>query len=60
MRAIRAYSWIKPERGRWVIGLDVLFDDGVVSHRVMDFHNHDLAMRAADWIERCANRDMAA
>jgi len=60
VRAIRAYGWVTEKRGRWVVGLNVLFDDGVVSHPIMDFHNQDLANRAADWIERCANRDLDA
>ncbi len=52
------HTRVEHESGRWVVYLAVIFDDGVVRHRISDHHTERLARIAAGWIERAADRDI--
>ena len=51
-----AVATVSPERGRWWVDITVPFPDGVVYHRIADYHTAHRARIAAGLIERAANR----
>lgn len=45
------------EAGRFVVVMDVVFDDGAVRHRLGDYHTRERAEAAAQMFYRTAERD---
>jgi hypothetical protein len=52
-----ASAVVVEEAGRFVVMLDVVFPDGVVRHRLADYHTRARAEVAARWFEATAERD---
>lgn len=48
---------IVEESGRWVLYLDVVFDDGAVRHRIQSFHTRAQAEVAARFVHGAAERE---
>lgn len=46
------------ERGQWFVEIDVVFEDGVVHHRLGSYFTRRHAEIAASWIRRAADRDI--
>jgi hypothetical protein len=47
---------VEYERGRWVVYLDVVLDNGAVSHRVGDYPDEEHARQAASIVQRNSGR----
>jgi hypothetical protein len=47
---------VEYEAGRWVVYLDVVLDNGAVSHRVGDYPDERRARQAADIVARNSGR----
>jgi hypothetical protein len=45
------------ERGRFIVVLDVVFEDGVVRHRLQSYHTRAKAELAARIVRATADRD---
>lgn len=61
-QALAVRAIIEPERGRWVVLLEVTMipdrDDYVVRHRIADYPSQRHAEIAARWIVGAAARDL--
>lgn len=51
-------TFVRCERGRWVVDIAVAFADGVVRRSVGDYSTEREAHIAATWIRRGADRDI--
>ncbi len=56
--AIAVDTFVREERGRWVVEIVVVFRDGAVQKRVTDYPTRRHAEIAARWIRRAADRDI--
>jgi len=45
------------ESGRWVVSLDIVTENGVVRHRIADFHTEQKARLAARMMRAAAERE---
>ncbi len=52
-----ASAVVLEEAGRFVVVLDVVFPDGVVRHRLGDYHTRARAEVAAKWYQATAERE---
>ena len=50
-------TFVREERGRWVVEIAVAFPDGVVRRRVSTYPTRRRAEIAASWIRRGADRE---
>jgi hypothetical protein len=61
-QALAAHALVEPERGRWVVYLEVTMipdrADYVVRHRIADYPTRRHAEIAARWIVGAASRDL--
>ncbi len=51
-------TFVRNERGRWLVDIAVTFRDGVVRRHVGDYPTEREARIAANWIRRGADRDI--
>lgn len=51
-------TFVRCERGRWIVDIAVTFRDGVVRRQVGDYSTEREARIAAGWIRRGADRDI--
>jgi hypothetical protein len=58
--AISARAYVERERGEWVVYLEVLFLNEVVTRRIGAFRSQQLAETAARWMGWNANRDLGS
>jgi hypothetical protein len=60
--ALTVRAIIEPERGRWVLTLEIVMvpdtDDYIVRHRIADYATRERAEVAAKWIVSAANRNL--
>ncbi len=52
-----ASAVVVEEAGRFVVMLDVVFPDGVIRHRLGDYHTRARAEVAAKWFQATAERE---
>ena len=57
-QAIAVDTFVREERGRWIVEIVVVFGDGAVQKRVNDYPSRRHAEIAARWIRRGADRDI--
>ncbi|MGH3794541.1 MAG: hypothetical protein ACRDSP_06590 [Pseudonocardiaceae bacterium] len=57
-RALGVDTVIYLEKGRWAVDIIVLFDDGVVRHRIETYPTKERAEISARLIKRGAERDV--
>ncbi|NJM07293.1 hypothetical protein HC891_15520 [Candidatus Gracilibacteria bacterium] len=57
-QALAAHTTVDYERGQWVVYLEVTFWDEIRRHRIAAYPSERLALIAADWIKRGAQRDL--
>lgn len=60
--AVSVRAIIEPEKGRWVLTLEVLMvpdrPDNIVRHRIADYPTRQRAEVAAKWIVTAADRNL--
>lgn len=56
--ALAVQTIVEPERGQWVVYVEVTFWDSIQRHRIGVYRTERLATIAADIIRRTADRDL--
>lgn len=56
--ALAVDTYVKAEKGQWVVYMDVIFWTETVQHRIRAYPSRRQAEIAADWIKRAARRDL--
>ncbi len=57
-KALLVETFVEKEDGQWVVYIEVLFKDQVVRRRLNKYFTKEKAQIAANYIKRCANRDI--
>jgi len=56
--ALSVETVVEPEKGRWAVDIVVVFEDGVVRHRIDTFPTRARAEISARLIKRAAEREL--
>lgn len=51
-------TFVEHERGQWVVYMEVGFWSGTVRHRIQTYRSERLALIAADYMRRAAQRNL--
>jgi len=57
-RAVSVDTYVVPHRGQWQVDIVVVFRDDMVRRTVNTYRSERLALIAASWIKRAAERDI--
>ncbi len=57
-KALLAETFVEENNGEWIVFIEVIFQDEVVRHEVGRYFTKERAQIAANYIKRCANRDI--
>ena len=57
-KALLAETFIEEKDGQWSVFIEVLFKDSSVRYEVGRYFTKEKAQMAANYIKRCANRDI--
>ena len=58
--AISARAYVEHEDGEWIVYLEILYLNEVLTRRIGTFPTQALAETAARWMGRNANRDLGS